>query len=178
MHLATITSLLALLRMGASLPTANVTSSPGYVPVNINPAEIDAAALVLYNAMEGLNTSAAAEFLADFMRGAPADSDQDIGDALVTRSPKEPVPRDRKVSEQMHSLPECFQTCFRNENGKTSVNIYDWDLNKFCYGPSWILTNTWLYYHIYPCWKWQCRNHLNDPGFAWAGKRWMDETCP
>lgn len=94
--------------------------------------------------------------------------------SLETRG--NPPPRDRKVAEQMKSLPECFQTCFRNENGKTSVDIYNWDLNTFCYMPKWILTQTWLTYHIYPCWKWQCRDHMEE--IKYAGKRWIDETCP
>ncbi|ROW09280.1 hypothetical protein VPNG_05821 [Cytospora leucostoma] len=94
---------------------------------------------------------------------------------IVTRANTGP-PRNRKVAEQMKSLPECWQTCFRQENGKVGVNIYEWDLDKFCWYPTWIRTNTWILYHIRPCWKRECKNHKHE--IKGAARRWMQETCP
>lgn len=94
---------------------------------------------------------------------------------IVTRAETGP-PRNRKVAEQMKSLPECYQTCFRKENGKVGVNIYEWDLDKFCWYPTWIRTNTWILYHIRPCWERECKKHKHE--IKGAGRRWMKETCP
>lgn len=168
-------SFTALLGMCASLPLTNSSTGPNVVDIEtavLNEAknitssikhsteEIDAALFGLLRDLSydnfGINLDAEGKRLDT--RGGP------------------PVPRDRKVAEQMMSLPECFQTCFRNENGKVGVDIYNWDLNKFCYMPTWVRTQIWIMYHIRPCWKYQCRDHMEE--IKWAGKHWMEETCP
>ncbi|KAK7740919.1 hypothetical protein SLS53_004982 [Cytospora paraplurivora] len=72
---------------------------------------------------------------AGLVRGLDDDLDAGLNPTandIVIRA-NTPPPRNRKVAEQMKSLPECFQTCFRKENGKVGVNIYEWDLDKFCW---------------------------------------------
>lgn len=48
------------------------------------------------------------------------------GSQLIRRAKPWP-PRDRKVAEEMKDgLLECYQTCFKSESGKFSVDIYKW----------------------------------------------------
>ncbi|KUI70669.1 hypothetical protein VM1G_06319 [Cytospora mali] len=179
MRFSVVASLVALLEIGASLPTTNRTShnillNGTATDLTVNHTDwtkhVDPSMFGLHRFGDDV-PSLDHDLDLNLDLGLDLDAENKM---IETRG--EPVPRNRKVAEQMKSLPECFQTCFRNENGKVGVDIYSWDLDKFCWMPTWIRTNTWIMYHIFPCWKVQCKDHLKE--IKWAGKRWMDETCP
>lgn len=75
---------------------------------------------------------------------------------------------------QLTGQCRCYQTCFKNENGKVGVNIYEWDLKKYC-GSGWTRVCLWVDYHIRPCWRWQCRN-IKDK-IAGQAREWTRDTC-
>ncbi|KUI54720.1 hypothetical protein VP1G_02127 [Cytospora mali] len=184
MRFSVAASLVALLEMGASLPTANPTSHNAL----LNDTATD---LTAHNTdwtkLVNPSTFGLLHRFGDAVPGLDLDLDRDLDlnlDLSVELDAEDrmiearggPAPRSRKVAEQMKGLPECFQTCFRNENGKVGVDIYSWDLNKFCNMPTWVRTNTWILYHIYPCWKKECRNHMDE--IKGVGRQLMVETCP
>lgn len=118
MRLATLLTIFALFGMISGLPIPKANKSTG--------AGLD----ISSNISLPLNISTAGIVDDDFFilpaTTSEAKSYVKTGSHLVARGKPWP-PRDRKVAEEMkNGLLECYQTCFKSENGKSGVDIYEW----------------------------------------------------
>ncbi|KAL1859821.1 hypothetical protein Daus18300_009411 [Diaporthe australafricana] len=175
MRLAIVASLAAVAGLSTGLPLGtNNTSGTNITLLSANNYDINS------NPAAPLNiTTNDLEYeffsLFSFSNNSEHASDIEPGLEIVPRDKGLP-PRSRKVAEQMkYGLPECYQRCFKNENGKVGVDIYTWDLGRYCTRPGCLHVEEWGYTHIYPCFKWQCRKESKKTKLK-AGK-WTADTC-